>query len=81
KFFEETLAIGGVKGSKPVRAYFTEKKYKGKVFAKSGTLDGVKALSGICRTEHGDRIFSIITNKANGNTRQAINDIVKAIFQ
>ena len=81
KFFEETLAIGGVKGSKPVRAYFTEKKYKGKVFAKSGTLDGVKALSGICRTDRGDRIFSIITNKADGNTRKAINDIVKAIFE
>lgn len=81
KFFEETLAVGGLKGSRPVRAYFTEKKYKGKVFAKSGTLDGVKALSGICRTDHGDRIFSIITNKANANTRKAINDIVKAIFE
>ncbi len=81
KFYMDTLAVAGVKGSRPVRAFFTDKKYKGKVFAKSGTLDGVKALSGICRTEHGDRIFSIITNKANGKTRKAINDIVKAIFE
>ena len=79
--YKDTLAIGGMVGSSPVRKYFTENKYKGKVFAKSGTLDGVKALSGLCETENGDVIFSIITNKANGNTRQAINDIVKAIFQ
>jgi D-alanyl-D-alanine carboxypeptidase/D-alanyl-D-alanine-endopeptidase (penicillin-binding protein 4) len=80
KYYIDTLAVGGVKGSRPVRAYFTDKKYKGKVFAKSGTLNGVKALSGICRTDSGDRIFSIITNKANSKTRQAINDIVEAIF-
>jgi D-alanyl-D-alanine carboxypeptidase/D-alanyl-D-alanine-endopeptidase (penicillin-binding protein 4) len=78
--YKSTLAVGGMVGSSPVRKYFTEKQYKGKVFAKSGTLDGVKALSGLCQTENGDIIFSIITNKADGNTRKAINDIVKAIF-
>ncbi len=80
KYFIDTLAVGGVLGSSPVRRYFTEPKYKGRVYAKSGTIDGVKALSGYCDTEKGFFIFSIISNNANGHARDALNDIVKAIF-
>lgn len=76
--FKETLAVGGEDGTLDNR--FTEPKYKGKVFAKSGYIGGVKSLSGVCTTEAGDRVFSIITNNANGKSRQAINDIVKAII-
>jgi D-alanyl-D-alanine carboxypeptidase len=60
--------------------YFNEPKYKGKIFGKTGYIEGVKSFSGVCSTGAGDRIFSIITNNANGNTRQAINDIVKAVI-
>ena len=80
ELFINTLAIGGVKGSSPVRSYFKQEKYKGKIFAKSGTINGVKALSGFVRTENGNYIFSIIANKANGSSRGAINDIVQAII-
>jgi D-alanyl-D-alanine carboxypeptidase/D-alanyl-D-alanine-endopeptidase (penicillin-binding protein 4) len=76
--FKQTLAVGGTEGT--IEKYFGEPKYKGKVFAKTGYIGGVKALSGICVTPSGDRIFSIITNNTNGATRQAINDIVKAII-
>jgi D-alanyl-D-alanine carboxypeptidase len=77
----DTLAVGGVLGSSPVRKYFTEPKYKGKIYAKSGTIDGVKALSGYCTTDNGVYVFSVIANNANGYTRDALNDIVKAIFE
>ena len=60
--------------------WFNEPKYRGKIFAKTGYIGGVKSLSGVCTTEAGDRVFSIITNNTNGESRQAINNIVKAII-
>ena len=76
--FKETLAVGGEEGT--IDKWFNEPKYRGKIFAKTGYIGGVKSLSGICTTGTGDRIFSIITNKTNGESRQAINNIVKAII-
>jgi D-alanyl-D-alanine carboxypeptidase/D-alanyl-D-alanine-endopeptidase (penicillin-binding protein 4) len=78
KLYKDSLAIGGVDGT--ARRHFQEKKYKGKVFGKTGYIAGVKSFSGVCSTAEGDYIFSILTNKANGPTRTAINDIVKALF-
>ncbi len=80
KLYRDSLAIGGVDGTGPVADNFQEEKYKGSVLAKSGTITGVKSLSGVCLTASGDFIFSIITNKANWESREAINDIVKAII-
>jgi D-alanyl-D-alanine carboxypeptidase/D-alanyl-D-alanine-endopeptidase (penicillin-binding protein 4) len=76
--FKETLAIGGEEGT--IDKWFNEPRYRGKIFAKTGYIGGVKSLSGVCTTESGDRVFSIITNKTNGESRQAINNIVKAII-
>ena len=76
--FKETLSVGGEEGT--AGKWFDEPKYKGKIFAKTGYIGGVKSLSGVCTTEAGDRVFSIITNKTNGKSRQAILDIVKAII-
>ncbi|MBN1973243.1 MAG: D-alanyl-D-alanine carboxypeptidase/D-alanyl-D-alanine-endopeptidase [Sedimentisphaerales bacterium] len=78
--YRDSLAIGGVEGTRPIADHFQEEKYKGKMLGKSGSLTGVKALSGICITEGGEYIFSIITNNANGESREAINNIVKAII-
>jgi D-alanyl-D-alanine carboxypeptidase/D-alanyl-D-alanine-endopeptidase (penicillin-binding protein 4) len=78
ELYKDSLAVGGVDGT--IVKYFKEKKYKGKILGKTGYIAGVKALSGICRTERGDYIFSIIANNTNGNTRKAINDIAKAII-
>ena len=80
QIYRDSLAIGGVEGTKPVSDYFHEEKYRGKILAKSGSLTGVKALSGVCLSEDGEYLFSIITNNANWESRDAINDIVKAII-
>lgn len=80
QYFIDTLAVGGVKGSSPVRRYFTDDKYKGKIYAKSGSISGVQAMSGYCNTEKGVIIFSILINNTNGSTRTALNNIIKAIF-
>jgi D-alanyl-D-alanine carboxypeptidase/D-alanyl-D-alanine-endopeptidase (penicillin-binding protein 4) len=76
--FVKTLSVGGEEGT--ASKWFDEPKYKGKVFAKTGYIEGVKSLSGVCTTPADDRIFSIITNNTNGQTREAINNIVKAVI-
>ncbi len=79
QIFKESLAIGGQDGT--IHKYFKDKKYKGKIFGKTGYIKGVKAFSGICNTDNGEYVFSILTNNSyNGKTRGAINDIVKAII-
>lgn len=50
--------------------------YQGKM----GYLSGVKAFSGVCATDRGDYIFSILTDNAKGKTRYAINDIAKTVI-
>ena len=64
-----------------IRKYFKEKKYKGKIIGKTGYIRGVRAFSGVCETNNGEFVFSILTNNSyNSKTRAAINDIVKAII-
>ena len=77
-FYKNSLAMAGQDGT--IARYFKEKKYNGKIFGKTGYLSGVKAFSGVCSTDNGDYIFSILTNDAGGKTRDAINDIAKAII-
>ncbi len=77
KLYKDSLAVGGLDGT--IRRYFKEEEYKGKIFGKTGYIDKVKALSGICSGRGGEYIFSILANNTNGKTRGAINDIAKAI--
>jgi D-alanyl-D-alanine carboxypeptidase/D-alanyl-D-alanine-endopeptidase (penicillin-binding protein 4) len=77
KLYEDSLAVGGVDGT--IATYFKDEKHKGKILGKTGYLQGVRSFSGICNTADGDYIFSILTNKANAQTRKAINDIAEAI--
>lgn len=77
--FKETLSAGGIDGT--LRKQFYQDRYRGKVFAKTGYINGVRALSGICTANNGkEYIFSILTNDANYKTKEAIFDIVKAII-
>jgi D-alanyl-D-alanine carboxypeptidase/D-alanyl-D-alanine-endopeptidase (penicillin-binding protein 4) len=78
EIFKASLATGGVDGT--INKYFKEKKYKGRICGKTGYINSVKCFSGICSTNNGDYIFSILTNNTNGNTRGAINNIAKAII-
>ncbi|MHC4728155.1 MAG: D-alanyl-D-alanine carboxypeptidase/D-alanyl-D-alanine endopeptidase [Planctomycetota bacterium] len=76
--YKDSLAVGGVDGT--IAKYFKEKKYKGKIIGKTGYINSVKSFSGVCSTEQGDYIFSILTNNTNGKTRGVINNIAEAII-
>jgi len=78
ELYKDSLAVGGVDGT--ISRYFKEQKYKGKIIGKTGYINGVRSFSGLCVTEQGDYIFSILVNNTNGQTRKVINDIAKAIF-
>ena len=78
QMYRGSLAIGGVDGTNPISGDFKEEEYKGNVLGKSGSITGVMSLSGVCITEQGDYIFSILANKAT--SRDAINDIAKAVI-
>ncbi|MBN1787506.1 MAG: D-alanyl-D-alanine carboxypeptidase/D-alanyl-D-alanine-endopeptidase [Sedimentisphaerales bacterium] len=76
--FQRTLATGGIDGT--LKNYFHQGKYKGKVFAKTGYINGVRALSGFCIAGDKKYLFSILTNDANYKTKEAIFNIVKTII-
>jgi len=78
QLYKDSLAVGGVDGT--IAKYFKEEKYEGKILGKTGYINSVKSLSGLCITENGDYIFSIITNNTNGQTRTVINNIAQAII-
>jgi len=77
QLYKDSLAEGGVEGT--IGRYFKEEKYKGKIFGKTGYIEKVKSFSGVCNTKKGDYIFSILANNANDRSREAINNIAKAI--
>ncbi len=76
--YRDSLAIGGVDGT--ISGYFKEEQYKGKIRGKTGYINGVRSLSGVCSTGQGDYIFSILVNSANGQTRTVINSIAKELI-
>ena len=76
--YKVSLAIGGVDGT--AAKYFREAKYKGKVFAKTGYINSVRAYSGYIEAGNKRYIFSILTEGGTSAVRVAINDIVKAVI-
>jgi D-alanyl-D-alanine carboxypeptidase/D-alanyl-D-alanine-endopeptidase (penicillin-binding protein 4) len=78
QLYRDSLAVGGVDGT--IDRYFKEQNYIGKIIGKTGYISGVRSFSGLCSTDEGDYIFSILANNANDKTRNAINDIAKAII-
>ncbi|HOY08696.1 MAG TPA: TonB-dependent receptor, partial [Candidatus Omnitrophota bacterium] len=51
---------------------------QGKIHAKTGYISGVRALSGVCLTDAGPYLFSILSNGPKGLSRDAINDVANA---
>jgi serine-type D-Ala-D-Ala carboxypeptidase/endopeptidase (penicillin-binding protein 4) len=80
-----TMAVGGVDGTLSNR-YKTDKDkpnaLAGRVFAKSGSVNGVSTLSGYLKSQTGDWFaFSILVNKIGdrGAAQKTQDDIVRAI--
>ncbi|OHB65775.1 MAG: D-alanyl-D-alanine carboxypeptidase/D-alanyl-D-alanine-endopeptidase [Planctomycetes bacterium RBG_13_60_9] len=78
ELFRASLAVGGEEGT--IDRYFNEPKYRGKIHAKTGYISGVRAFSGVCLTDEGPYLFSILSNGPKGLSRDAINGIAMAII-
>jgi len=78
ELYEASLAIGGETGT--IGRYFKEPQYQGNVLGKTGYISGVRSFSGICRTQDGPYLFSIISNGPRGLSRDEINGVAKAIM-
>ncbi|MEM7329093.1 MAG: D-alanyl-D-alanine carboxypeptidase/D-alanyl-D-alanine-endopeptidase [Pseudomonadota bacterium] len=80
-WFETWLAdqpIGGVDGS--LQRRFVGTPLEGKIFAKTGTLNGANALSGVMTAASGRRLlFSIIANDRPPATRSAVPEMDAAL--
>lgn len=71
--------IGGVDGS--LKRRFIGTPLEGKIFAKTGTLNGANALSGVLIAASGQRLlFSIIANDRPSTTRSAVAEIDGALL-
>jgi len=79
--YRKSFARVGQDGS--LRSRLREPEFAGKVFGKTGTLSGVRALSGYVRSKRGELLaYSFLMNgRAAGNwrARQCQNDALKAL--
>ncbi len=78
--FVDSLGVSGV--DRTMRKRLNNPAYRGKVLAKTGTLDGVAALSGYAFNRGGQvLVFSILANDTHGNwaARAVMDDICKAL--
>jgi D-alanyl-D-alanine carboxypeptidase/D-alanyl-D-alanine-endopeptidase (penicillin-binding protein 4) len=78
ELFQVSLAVGGEEGT--IDKYFNEPRYRGKIHAKTGYISGVRAFSGVCLTDRGPYLFSVLSNGPKGLSRDAINGVAKAII-
>jgi D-alanyl-D-alanine carboxypeptidase/D-alanyl-D-alanine-endopeptidase (penicillin-binding protein 4) len=78
KMFEASMSVGGEDGT--AAKYFQNPRYKGNILGKTGYISGVRAFSGVCKTPHGDILFSILTENGGSQIRTVINQITEAIF-
>ena len=80
--FRATLPVSGVDGTLANR--FTQSPVKGKLFAKTGTLNGVHALSGYLTTASGRTVIVAIycNHREPGNdaARKTMDKITEAIY-
>jgi len=79
--YRSTFPLSGVDGSLSDR--FKNTKLQGRVNGKTGSLGGVKALSGYAKTDKGEQVaFSILSNNfnlPNKRVTDTIDRIVEAI--
>jgi len=76
RFYFGSMAIAGRRGT--LRNLFKGSSLDGQVFAKTGTLTGVRAITGLLSTSDGPRYFSAISNGA-GSPNQTIGAVLRQV--
>jgi D-alanyl-D-alanine carboxypeptidase/D-alanyl-D-alanine-endopeptidase (penicillin-binding protein 4) len=71
-----SMSVAGRRGT--LRNLFSGTTLDGNLFAKTGTLTGVRAISGVLRTSDGPRFVSAISNGA-GSPNRAIGSILRQV--
>ena len=62
-YYQASMAIAGQRGT--LRNYFIGSPIQGKFWGKTGTISGVRSISGILQTKDGPRYVSMISNGAS----------------
>jgi D-alanyl-D-alanine carboxypeptidase/D-alanyl-D-alanine-endopeptidase (penicillin-binding protein 4) len=79
--FAQSLPYSGEEDLKTWRRRLAAPPYRGNVFAKTGTLNGVSALSGYAKAVSGRTYaFSILINRSRGDAHAAQDRIVMALI-
>ncbi len=74
--YKSSMAVSGLRGT--LRYYFNDKEIDGRFFGKTGTLSGVRSVSGIYYSRNGNRFVSII-KYGSYNPNQKIGNILRSI--
>ncbi len=81
EMFRQSLATPG-KGTLRKRAGLNGNGLEDRIFAKTGYITGVRALSGYCQSQSGQWLaFSILTNQSNTMSKQVIDQIVTILME
>jgi len=76
ELYRTSLAVGGEDGT--IGRYFKRSAHRGSILGKTGYISGVRAFSGVCLTDNGPYLFSILSNRSS-LSRDGINRIAQAI--
>lgn len=78
KIFRDSFAVAGVDGTLERR--LTDARYRGRIHAKTGSLRGVRALSGYAEASDGRQLaFSLLVNRPRRSVRRLQDDFCRAL--
>lgn len=76
--FRSTLSVAGIDGT--LKKRLTEQPYAGHIWAKTGSISGVRSISGYVETRSGERLaFSMLVNNVKSSVRSAQDDFCKLL--
>jgi D-alanyl-D-alanine carboxypeptidase/D-alanyl-D-alanine-endopeptidase (penicillin-binding protein 4) len=76
--FRGTLAVAGLDGTLAKR--LTDERYRGRIWAKTGSITGVRAISGYAEARSGEWLaFSFLVNNPRVSVRTVQDDLCKAL--
>ena len=76
-YYQASMAIAGQRGT--LRNYFIGSPIQGKFWGKTGTISGVRSISGILQTNDGPRYVSMISNGAS-RPNSTIGQILRTVY-